>query len=84
MCLCLFTCVCVVQADAESNLRKARHLYISRCEEYERARTAANRVEEEQSGTGSSSTTKVLDKKRRLEEEARNKVSALRQEMTQT
>ncbi|XP_057190405.1 rho GTPase-activating protein 45 isoform X2 [Triplophysa rosa] len=60
-------------ADAESNLRKARHLYISRCEEYERARAAANRVEEEQSGTGSSSTTKVLDKKRRLEEEARNK-----------
>ncbi|XP_056599791.1 rho GTPase-activating protein 45 isoform X1 [Triplophysa dalaica] len=60
-------------ADAESNLRKARHLYISRCEEYERARAAANRVEEEQSGTGTSSTTKVLDKKRRLEEEARNK-----------
>ncbi|XP_059418957.1 rho GTPase-activating protein 45 [Carassius carassius] len=60
-------------ADAESNLRKARHLYESRCEEYERARTVANKVEEEQSGTGSGSTTKALDKKRRLEEEARNK-----------
>ncbi|XP_026061245.1 rho GTPase-activating protein 45-like isoform X3 [Carassius auratus] len=60
-------------ADAESNLRKARHLYMSRCEEYERARTVANKVEEEQSGTGSGSTTKALDKKRRLEEEARNK-----------
>ncbi|XP_016305145.1 minor histocompatibility protein HA-1-like isoform X2 [Sinocyclocheilus anshuiensis] len=60
-------------ADAESNLRKARHLYVSRCEEYERARTVANKVEEEQSGTGSGSTTKALDKKRRLEEEARNK-----------
>ncbi|KAK2900391.1 hypothetical protein Q8A67_008506 [Cirrhinus molitorella] len=60
-------------ADADSNLRKARHLYVSRCEEYERARTVANKVEEEQSGTGSGSTTKALDKKRRLEEEARNK-----------
>uniref|UniRef100_A0A671LVT1 Minor histocompatibility protein HA-1-like n=1 Tax=Sinocyclocheilus anshuiensis TaxID=1608454 RepID=A0A671LVT1_9TELE len=60
-------------ADAESNLRKARHLYMSRCEEYERARTVANKVEEEQCGTGSGSTTKALDKKRRLEEEARNK-----------
>uniref|UniRef100_A0A673JMY7 Minor histocompatibility protein HA-1-like n=1 Tax=Sinocyclocheilus rhinocerous TaxID=307959 RepID=A0A673JMY7_9TELE len=65
-------------ADAESNLRKARHLYVSRCEEYERARTVANKVEEEQSGTGSGSTTKALDKKRRLEEEARNKVSQLK------
>ncbi|XP_051557442.1 rho GTPase-activating protein 45-like isoform X2 [Myxocyprinus asiaticus] len=60
-------------ADAESNLRKSRQLYMSRCEEYERARTVANRVEEEQSGAGSGSTTKALDKKRRLEEEARNK-----------
>ncbi|XP_005171523.1 rho GTPase-activating protein 45 isoform X3 [Danio rerio] len=60
-------------ADAESNLRKARQLYMSRCEEYERARTVANKVEEEQSGTGSGSTTKALDRKRRLEEEARNK-----------
>jgi len=48
---------------------------VSRCEEYERARTVANKVEEEQSGT-----TKALDKKRRLEEEARNKVSELKQE----
>ncbi len=79
MCVCVpafrDVCVCVDQADAESNLRKARHLYMSRCEEYERARTAANKVEEEQGGTGSGSTTKALDKKRRLEEEARNKVS---------
>lgn len=67
--------ICVDQADADSNLRKARHLYMGRCEEYERARTVANKVEEEQSGT-----TKALDKKRRLEEEARNKVSELKQE----
>ncbi|XP_063074502.1 rho GTPase-activating protein 45 isoform X2 [Engraulis encrasicolus] len=55
--------------EAESNLRKAKHGYVARCEEYDKARSAANRVEEEQSG----SATKALDKKRRLEEEARNK-----------
>lgn len=43
---------------------------MTRCEEYDKARTAANRAEEE----GGSSTTKTVDKKKRLEEEARNKV----------
>ncbi|XP_062843455.1 rho GTPase-activating protein 45 isoform X2 [Trichomycterus rosablanca] len=60
-------------ADAEHNLRKARQMYLTRCEEYEKARTAANKVEEEHGGTGSGSTHKTLDRKRRLEEEARNK-----------
>ncbi|XP_030629125.1 rho GTPase-activating protein 45 [Chanos chanos] len=60
-------------AEAESNLRRAKQQYMARCEEYEKARTVANKVEEEQGGAGSSSTTKALDKKRRLEEEARNK-----------
>lgn len=57
--------------EAESNLRKAKQTYMARSEEYEKARSVANKVEEEQSG----SATKALDKKRRLEEEARNKVS---------
>uniref|UniRef100_A0A4W4HF89 Rho GTPase activating protein 45 n=1 Tax=Electrophorus electricus TaxID=8005 RepID=A0A4W4HF89_ELEEL len=56
-------------ADAESNLRKARQLYVARSEEYEKARTVANKVEEEHAG----STHKTLDRKRRLEEEARSK-----------
>ncbi|KAI4881708.1 hypothetical protein NFI96_031359 [Prochilodus magdalenae] len=60
-------------ADAENNLRKARQWYLTRCEEYEKARSVANKVEEEHSGTGSGSTNKALDRKRRLEEEARNK-----------
>ncbi|XP_058274279.1 rho GTPase-activating protein 45 isoform X3 [Hemibagrus wyckioides] len=60
-------------ADAENNLRKARHWYLTRCEEYEKARLVANKVEEEHSGTGSGSTHKTLDRKRRHEEEARNK-----------
>lgn len=73
-----------VQAEAENNLRKARQWYLTRCEEYEKARLVANKVEEEHSGTGSGPTHKTLDRKRRHEEEARNKVSSCyRQEMTQ-
>ncbi|MCJ8737717.1 hypothetical protein PDJAM_G00027260 [Pangasius djambal] len=55
--------------ESEANLRRAKQVYIARCEEYEKAKTAASRAEEE----GSSSTAKVVDKKKRLEEEARNK-----------
>ncbi|ROL40858.1 Rho GTPase-activating protein 45 [Anabarilius grahami] len=55
--------------ECEVNLRRAKQVYMARCEEYDKARTAANRAEEE----GGSSTTKAVDKKKRLEEEARNK-----------
>ncbi|XP_026783493.3 rho GTPase-activating protein 45 isoform X1 [Pangasianodon hypophthalmus] len=55
--------------ESEANLRRAKQVYIARYEEYEKAKTAASRAEEE----GSSSTAKVVDKKKRLEEEARNK-----------
>ncbi|XP_035279864.1 rho GTPase-activating protein 45, partial [Anguilla anguilla] len=59
--------------EAESNLRKAKQAYMARFEEYDKARTVASRAEEEQGGAGVGSTNKALDKKRRLEEEARNK-----------
>lgn len=52
------------------NLRKAKQTYMARCEEYEKAKTAACRAEEE----GGGSTAKSVEKKKRLEEEARNKV----------
>ncbi|XP_053320629.1 rho GTPase-activating protein 45 isoform X2 [Spea bombifrons] len=55
--------------EAETNLRKARHAYLQRSEEHERAQYAAARAEEEQSHTGA----KSLDKKRRAEEEAKNR-----------
>ncbi|XP_035268055.1 rho GTPase-activating protein 45 isoform X1 [Anguilla anguilla] len=55
--------------DAESNLRKARQFYVTRCEEYDKAKSVTSRAEED----GGSSVTKSLDKKRRLEEEARGK-----------
>lgn len=59
-----------MQLESEANLRRAKQVYVARYEEYEKAKTAANRAEEE----GSSSTPKAVDKKKRLEEEARNKV----------
>lgn len=58
------------QLECEANLRKAKQAYMARCEEYEKAKTATCRAEEE--GTGS--TAKSVEKKKRLEEEARNKV----------
>lgn len=56
--------------ECEGNLRKAKQVYMVRCEEYEKAKTVACRAEEE----GGGSTAKSLEKKKRLEEEARNKV----------
>lgn len=56
--------------ECEGNLRKAKQVYAARCEEYDKAKTAASRAEEE----GGGSTAKSVEKKKRLEEEARNKV----------
>ncbi|XP_067368171.1 rho GTPase-activating protein 45 isoform X2 [Channa argus] len=55
--------------ECEGNLRKAKQVYMVRCEEYDKAKTAACRAEEE----GGGSTAKSVEKKKRLEEEARNK-----------
>eukprot|EP00063_Salmo_salar_P021471 XP_013996306.1 PREDICTED: minor histocompatibility protein HA-1-like isoform X2 [Salmo salar] len=54
--------------DAESGMRKARGSYMFRCEEYDKARGRAE--EELQGGAGG---LKALDRKKRLEEEARTK-----------
>lgn len=56
--------------ESEANLRRAKQIYHARYEEYEKAKSAANKAEEE----GGSATGKALDKKKRLEEETRNKV----------
>uniref|UniRef100_A0A672ZLK3 Rho GTPase activating protein 45b n=1 Tax=Sphaeramia orbicularis TaxID=375764 RepID=A0A672ZLK3_9TELE len=55
--------------ECEVNLRKAKQAYVVRCEEYDKAKTAASRAEEE----GGGSTAKSVEKKKRVEEEARNK-----------
>ncbi|XP_074707698.1 rho GTPase-activating protein 45 isoform X2 [Strix uralensis] len=59
--------------EAEVNLRKAKQIYMQRSEEHDKAKYMAVKAEEEQQNTASSITTKALDKKRRLEEEAKNK-----------
>lgn len=65
------------QQEAESNLRKAKQGYGQRCEDHSKARFLAAKAEEEQAGTGpGAAASKTLDKRRRLEEEAKNKVSA--------
>uniref|UniRef100_A0A0K8RU02 KIAA0223 n=1 Tax=Crotalus horridus TaxID=35024 RepID=A0A0K8RU02_CROHD len=60
--------------EAENNLRKAKQMYMQRSEECEKARHVMAKAEEDQLvSSNSSATVKNLDKKRRLEEEARNK-----------
>uniref|UniRef100_A0AAY4ECX9 Rho GTPase activating protein 45b n=1 Tax=Denticeps clupeoides TaxID=299321 RepID=A0AAY4ECX9_9TELE len=49
--------------ECETNLHRAKQTYITRCAEYDKAKTAASKEE----------GSKSLDKKKRLEEEARNK-----------
>ncbi|NXR28950.1 HMHA1 protein, partial [Cinclus mexicanus] len=60
--------------EAEGNLRKAKQTYMQRSEEHDKAKYMVVKAEEEQQNMTSSITTKTLDKKRRLEEEAKNKV----------
>ena len=57
--------------ECEVNLRKAKQAYVVRCEDYDKAKAAASRAEEEAGGA------KSLEKKKRVEEEARNKVLEL-------
>ncbi|XP_006764856.1 PREDICTED: minor histocompatibility protein HA-1 isoform X2 [Myotis davidii] len=62
--------------EAESNLRKAKQGYVQRCEDHDKARLLVAKTEEEQVGTGpgaGGTVSKALDKRRRLEEEAKNK-----------
>ncbi|XP_045155960.1 rho GTPase-activating protein 45 [Echinops telfairi] len=62
--------------DAEANLRKAKQGYVQRCEDHDKARVLVAKAEEEQAGGApgvGSAGSKNLDKRRRLEEEAKNK-----------
>lgn len=62
--------------EAEANLRKAKQGYKQRCEDHDKARLQVAKAEEEQQGAGPGAGTaasKALDKRRRLEEEAKNK-----------
>lgn len=58
------------QQEADATLRKARTLKTQRRDEYQKAQSSTNRSQEEQSTGGN----KQLEKKRKLEEEALQKV----------
>lgn len=62
------------QQEADATLRKARALKAQRREEYQKAQSSTNRSQEEQSNAGN----KQLEKKRRLEEEALQKVGRVK------
>ncbi|XP_019064721.1 rho GTPase-activating protein 45 isoform X4 [Fukomys damarensis] len=62
--------------EAEANLRKAKQSYVQRCEDHDKARLQVAKAEDEQAATSpgaGSAASKTLDKRRRLEEEAKNK-----------
>ena len=62
-----------LQQEAVGNLRKARSLYVSRQQEYEKAKEATQRAESEALSM-SSGLTKA-DRKKKAEEEAMHRVS---------
>ncbi|XP_023500082.1 rho GTPase-activating protein 45 isoform X2 [Equus caballus] len=62
--------------EAEYNLRKAKQGYTQRCDDHDKARALVAKAEEEQASAGpgaGGAASKTLDKRRRLEEEAKNK-----------
>nr|XP_056700558.1 rho GTPase-activating protein 45 [Euleptes europaea] len=60
--------------EAESNLRKAKQIYNQRSEEHEKARSGTVKAKEDEQAASNTATAKALDKRRRLEDEAKNKV----------
>lgn len=76
---CFFLFCCILQQELEAALRKAKLLYTQRQDEYEKAKSCTARAEEEHlslSGSFVKDVSKQLEKKRRLEEEALQKVRA--------
>ena len=66
----LMGCLWFWQQEADASLRKAQALKAQRREEYQKAHSSTNRSQEEQSNLAN----KQMEKKRRLEEEALQKV----------
>uniref|UniRef100_A0A3Q2Z6L9 Rho GTPase-activating protein 29 n=1 Tax=Hippocampus comes TaxID=109280 RepID=A0A3Q2Z6L9_HIPCM len=70
--------------EADSALKKARMLQDQRQEEYEKAKVSTSRLEGEQlGGVGGATAVKQLEKRRRLEEEALQKVARAHREACQ-
>ena len=65
-----------LQQEAVGNLRKAQSMYVTRQQEYEKAKELAQKVESDALSSSSSNTSLVskMDKRKKLEEEAAHKV----------
>ena len=67
----------IFQQESVSNLRKAQSLYMTRQQEYEKAKDVAQKAESDALSTSGSNTNLVakIDKRKKNEEEALHKVS---------
>ena len=65
-----------LQQEAVGNLRKAQSLYVTRQQEYEKAKEVAQKAESDALSTSSSNTNLVakIDKRKKIEEEALHRV----------
>ena len=66
----------IFQQESVSNLRKAQSLYMTRQQEYEKAKDVAQKAESDALSTSGSNTNLVakIDKRKKNEEEALHKV----------
>jgi len=77
----------LLQQDAVHSLRKAQSLYVTRQQEYEKAKEQAKKIESDMLSQSNSSALNKVDKRRKLEEEALHKVNRfidLYREISQT
>ncbi len=66
-----------LQHDAVTNLRKAKSLYITRQQEFEKAKEATQKAENESLSQSTAGQAAKFEKKRKLEDEALTKVQML-------
>ena len=66
-----------LQQEAVGNLRKAQSLYVTRQQEYEKAKELAQKVESDALSASSGNTSLVakIDKRKKVEEDAAHRVS---------
>ena len=69
----------ILQQEAVGNLKKAQTLYVTRQQEYEKAKEMSQKVETDalSSSSGNMSLVAKMDKRKKVEEEALHKVGWL-------
>ena len=77
MAKCVRVCVCEMQHDAVTNLRKVKSLYVSRQQEYDKLKEQAAKSETESQGLSAAGTLRAdskTERKKKQEDEALQKV----------